>query len=1115
MSALSDYRDSVEQEMATGQATEHTYRPALKALIEALEPKLHAINEPTRVECGAPDYVVARTTGHGPVTLGYVEAKDIGVPLDAVEKTDQLGRYFGSLTNLVLTDYLEFRWYVDGEPRTSARLAHRSDDRLAAVGGGDDEVESLLRDFIAHSPGAITRPEQLARRLARLTHMVRDIIVAAFKLDAASDTLRDLQKVFTDVLIPNLTVEQYADMFAQTLAYGLFAARINHDQTVPFTRELAATDIPPANPFLRRFFTTIAGPDLDDEPFVGFVDDIAQLLSDTDMDAVLKNFGHATRHRDPVFHFYETFLSAYDPDVRDRRGVWFTPQSVVGYIVRSVDDVLRERFDCETGLADRSRVEYTRLDEDGNEQVAESPRVLVLDPAVGTGTFLYAVVDLIRERFRERDNAGRWPAYVREHLLPRLFGFEYLMAPYAVAHLKLGLQLAAADLPERERADWAYTFGHDERLGVYLTNTLEQARRQTTLPIGRFISDEANAATDIKRDLPIMVVLGNPPYQGQSSNPSVVEVKDVQTGRIRRAKTFIGELHEDYYKVDGKPLGERNPKWVGDDYAKFIRFGQWRIERSGAGVLAFITNHNYLDAPTFRGMRQQLMGAFSDIYVLDLHGRSVVPRSPGGDRDRNIFDIERGVSVGIFIKRPGSEGPACVWHADLWGERAHKDDWLDANSLSSTEWARLAPTAPYYRFVPVNADREDEYLKGWKLTEAMPVFNAGMVTGRDKVAVAFSEDELWSVLQDFAKLPVADLRAKYPLPAVNAQHGDWSAERAKAELGASPPDRTEIASLLYRPFDYRFTYLAGRSGGFLVRPRADLMHHMRHKDSLGLISARSNNSSVMDHFLVSDRPTEAKAGEASIQSHLFPLYLFPPEEQTPEEEGRLDLESASNPKERRVNFKPEFTADVAGRLELPYSADSPAGERNAVGARDIFNYAYAVLNAPSYRDRYAEFLRKDFPHLPLTTDARLFFDLADLGADLVELHLLRSAELEEPKASYPVPGADVVEEGHPRYVAPGETPPEGGEPLLRGHVYLSKSNKRRGVRGQYFEGVTPEVWYWEVGGRQPARDWLYARRGRKLAEAELDHYDRLLTAIACTLVVVDDIEARVPCWPLP
>ena len=342
-------------------------------------------------------------------------------------------------------------------------------------------------------------------------------------------------------------------------------------------------------------------------------------------------------------NFYETFLAAYDPALRERRGVYYTPEPVIGYIVRSVDHLLRESFGCADGLADYAMADYRCDDGAGNIKVGEAHRVLVLDPACGTGSFLYAVIDHVREHYRNANLGGMWSGYVKKHLLPRLFGFELLMAPYAMAHLKLGMQLAARDLPDEQQDGWAYEFDSNERLRVYLTNSLEQADRQTPVMFGplRAITDEANAAAEVKRDLPIMVVLGNPPYSGHSSNKGA----------------WISGLIDDYKQVDGLPLGERNTKWLQDDYVKFIRFGQWRIKQSGRGILAFITNHAYLNNPTFRGMRQQLLDTFTDIYLLDLHGNShIKERDPDGGADENVFDIRQGVAVAIFVKEPDKQG---------------------------------------------------------------------------------------------------------------------------------------------------------------------------------------------------------------------------------------------------------------------------------------------------------------------------------------------------------------------------------------------------------------------------------------------------------------------------
>ncbi|MBI1955924.1 MAG: DNA methyltransferase, partial [Acidobacteria bacterium] len=518
---IDTYRRQIEKALQAGNATEHTHRPALKTLIESLATGITATNEPKREACGAPDYVVSREVRHGRVTLGYMEAKDVDEPLDDWERNEQIKRYLSDLPNrnFILTDYLEFRWYVAGKRLLSARLARVSKGgKLTPEKDGAKLVSELLTAFLSQQAEPIGDPKALALRMARLTHFIRDMIVTAFDNHTASATLRDLHGAFEKALIPDLPIPQFADMFAQTLAYGLFAARCNHHGiSGSFKRLGAATEIPKTNPFLRQLFETITGTALDDEPFVGFVDDLAQLLADTDIAAVLADFGKRTARQDPVVHFYETFLAAYDPKLREARGVYYTPEPVVSYIVRSVDYLLKNRFGCTNGLADTGTVEYEREEENGGKAKkvkATSPRVLILDPACGTGTFLYTVIDYIRNEFMSQGNAGMWSSYVRNHLLPRIFGFELLMAPYAVAHFKLGMQLAGQDLHPGLREKWAYDFSGNERLGVFLTNTLEEATKKVEMLFGSWIAQEANAAVRIKRELPILVVMGNPPYSG-------------------------------------------------------------------------------------------------------------------------------------------------------------------------------------------------------------------------------------------------------------------------------------------------------------------------------------------------------------------------------------------------------------------------------------------------------------------------------------------------------------------------------------------------------------------------------------------------------------------------
>ncbi len=698
-----EYVKELHAAVSLGNATEHTHRPSLQKLLESIVDGITATNEPKRIECGAPDYAVSRKDS---LTIGYVEAKDIDANLDAIEEDanratpsttngQQFKRYRESISNLLLTNYAEFRWFVDRQRHSAARLAEldtygRPVMRIAGIA----ETDEMICGFLDRVPSPVANPEQLARRMARLTHLVREIVAEGFRLDKLSPDISDLYQASKEVLVPDLTHNAFADMFAQTLAYGLFAARVNQESG-EFNRHMAARYIPQSNPFIRRIFYLMSNPDLNDEPFVGFVDDLTQLLGNTDMEAVLADFGKRDIRQDPIMHFYETFLSAYDPELRERRGVYYTPEPVVTYIVRSVDWLLRERFGCPDGLADYSTGAYETLEYDGNEQKSvekQSHRVLVLDPACGTGSFLYAVIDHIREHHHKSGNAGMWDGYVKQHLLPRLFGFELLMAPYAMAHLKLGMQLAAQDLPAESRDDWEYSFTSSERLGIYLTNSLEEGEMQVPLPGPyRVIADEANAATEIKRDMPIMVVLGNPPYSGSSANASR---KD---GKL----TWIGQLIEDYRKVDGSPMVEKGRNWLQDDYVKFLRFGQWRIERSNAGILAFITNHGYLYNPIFRGMRKQLIDTFTEVYLLDLHGNSRIgERAPDGDVDENVFDIQQGVAIAIFVKEPNKTGPAAIYHSDIYGKREDKYKILSESNMSTVKWTELEPDSPDYRFKP-------------------------------------------------------------------------------------------------------------------------------------------------------------------------------------------------------------------------------------------------------------------------------------------------------------------------------------------------------------------------------------------------------------------------------
>ena len=727
--ALRAYRQALRQTHDSGQATEHSYRPAFKALVEALGGDgSEAINEPTRIKAGAPDFIVQRRG----VPIGHIECKDIGENLDTAERSEQLKRYREALPNLILTDYLEFRWYAEGELRETARLGRfDSGGAYTAESGGGDAVRALLDTFFAAGHATIDDPADLARRMAGKTRLLRDTIRRILEDDDEPAALGELLASYREVLISDLGADAFADLQAQTAAYGLFAARCLHDgPPKDFTRQSAV--FAQTTPFLSDVFTRVAGPNADAR-IAWIMDDLALLLARADMAAVLKDFGKSTQQEDPVVHFYEDFLAAYDPRLRELRGVYYTPEPVVSYIVRSVDRLLRDEFGLADGLADTATVEFQVETDDGME-TRISPRVLILDPAAGTGTFLREVVSLVRRTIAEKGLGGAWPDYVREHLLPRLFGFELLMAPYAICHLKLAIEIGGEQ--------GAFAMPEGERLNVFLTNSLEEAHEGATGPLfAAEIAREAREADAVKRDRPVMVVLGNPPYSGHSANKGKW-IRDLMRGRVE------GEP-ESYFAVDGQPLGERNPKWLNDDYVKFIRFAQWRIEQTREGVLGFVTNHGYLDAPTMRGMRQSLMTTFDEIWLLDLHGNSRKrERTPDGGPDENVFDIQQGVVVGLFVKRKEGDGlPARVFHADLWGEREGGADggkygWLAANDIASTDWTDSTPRAPHYLFVPRDEALADEYEAGWKLTDILPVNSVGIVTARDKLAIQWTRDDM-------------------------------------------------------------------------------------------------------------------------------------------------------------------------------------------------------------------------------------------------------------------------------------------------------------------------------------------------------------------------------------
>jgi predicted helicase len=1088
MQALKGYLEQLQAVAQQSHATnELSYHGALEHLLRTLRPNLTVVREPTRTVVGRPDFAILHQ--HAP--FGYVEAEAYAADLDnlpphAKAQTDAFRQH---LENFLLTNFLEFRLYRAGQEVMRARLPQPPlQGKIALAQRDADECLRLLHAFLDYAPAPVADAHTLAQQLAQRAQLLKTTVEQSLhaQLKQLPDQpleLRNLYRALQHVLLPDLTPREFADLYAQTLAYGLFAARCYAPNAVRFTRHDAAHIIPDAIPFLKRLLGTLTTHTLEPE-LEWLLDDLASLLERAEMHAILRDFGNRTGREDPVVHFYEDFLAAYDPTLREVRGVYYTPEPVVQFIVRAVDTVLRREFGMQ-GLMDE--------------------RALVLDPACGTGSFLYEIVRQVHAQVCQHLGAGQWADYAREHLLPRLFGFELLMAPYTIAHLKLALELQHLGAPPAER------------LRIYLTNALEPAVKTSELLLGEFITREANEAAEVKREKPILVVLGNPPYSGHSANRSYVEVQETVNGRTRKRKqpSWIGKLLEDYKQVDGQPLRERQQKWLQDDYVKFIRFAEWRIEQTGQGVVAFITNHAYLDNPTFRGMRAQLLRTFQRLYIVNLHGNARrKERAPNGSPDENLFDIQQGVAILIAIRKPnkfpsavgkantldesanigdesqntldesaniGDESQntldesaniddgddnAPVWYCDVWGVREAKYDFLRTATLESIRWTPLTPRAPMYLFVPQDTALEAEYQRGWRIPDIFPVHSVGIVTARDALTIHRTPDAVWRTVCELVALEPETARERFRL---GKDVRDWSVARAQQDLrDAGVPNesaKAHIVPILYRPFDVRYTFYTGRSRGFVGQPGLNVMRHLLSGENVAIITTRaqSQQEPYWSKVLVTTIPNEGHF--ATDINYTFPLYRYP---DTKGEQGALVSEAG-----RTVNLSKEYLQALAGVL-----GQTPVPEA-------VLGYLYAVLHSPTYRARYAEFLKRDFPRVPLPPDKATFDALAQLGGALIDLHLLRDPALNTPSCKYPVGGDHRVE-----------------------RVEYDEKAQRVWINGaQYFEPVPPEVWAYRVGGYQVCHKWLDDRKGAVLSLDERLTYQKIITALKRTLALQAQIDA--------
>lgn len=1071
-SLLEKYLARIFEVMKRGDAREESYYSSLESLLldfaSAEKKKFDVTTLPKKTEAGNPDFRV--WDGRSQI-VGYIEAKDPSVKnLGDIESLEQLKRYRETFPNLILTNFFEFRLYRNGlliKTISIARPFIIHELKTVPPVENEGEFENLLKQFTSFSVEKTTTAKQLATELAKRTRFLRDNVISEYLREGQIEgrqTLEQYYDAFRNHLIGSLTSQAFSDLFAQTITYGLFAARSR--ATNGFSRQTAFEYIPKTIGILRKVFQFVSSADIPKQ-MEWIVDDIADVLAATDVHKIIERFHRERRGRDPIIHFYETFLAEYDPAEREKRGVYYTPEPVVDYIVRSTQTLLKEKFEKQDGFA--------------------SENVTVLDPAAGTLTFEAAAVREAAAEYEKKYGKGGIEKLLKGQILKNFYAFELMMAPYAVGHLKMGLVFD----------EYSSHLSDEERFKLFLTNTLEFEEEQPEgLPgvFERTIAEESREALKVKGKVPVMVVLGNPPYSGVSENASekVINIKKgnpyyTETGEKKMAtrdlklkmKTFIGKLIEDYKMVDGVPLNERK-HWLQDDYVKFYRFAQWKIEQAGQGILGFITNHAWLDNPTFRGMRRSLMNTFDGIYLLDLHGSTLKrEKTPEGGKDENVFDIRPGVAIGIFVKLPESlpEGQKKIYHADQWGLREAKYEWLDGHDIVNTKWEVITPRAPFYFFVPKSGAGEEQYEKFWKVNEIFMKNSTGVLTGRDDFVIDFEKESLEVRINALVDTQKSDdfIKTLYNLKDKPAYK--WFIAETRKMLQADPDRKRYFTKILYRPFDERWIYYHPE---LIFWPRTEIMQHMKYPNLAFMTMRQVSLDLPYSHFLATDKISEARSFMSAKGTMLyFPLYLYRSDiKQDTVFSGQknLDLQGTQHTLREEDGKITNVNPEVFQKLERSFG--------KSIDAEELFFYIYGAVYAPMYRERYAEFLKSDFPRIPFTSDYKTFSAVAALGKKLVDLHLLRSEALDLPSVKFEGDGSGKIEERR----------------------YIEKERRLYVNAAQYFSGITPEVWNDHIGGYQVLDKWLKDRKGRTLSSEEIVHYCKVATVIMKTIEIQKELD---------
>lgn len=1016
-------------------------------------------------EIGFPDITIRQNDR----LVGWIEVKLPDDALSSEKFYNQFKKYKDSLENILFTNLREWQlwqWDEKGKPIKEAELLF---DITNYAIGEEEKLKNILLKFFEGRPYEARTPKQLALALAKKTKLLSQQVEEALESSDENSDLSKLKTTFEKTLIQNINPHQFANMVAETMAYSLFLAFLEHSKR-DNDQELnlrSAIDYLPTNvPILADLYSLINKVSQIIPTIHKATESLIDQLKAADIDKIHAKLVEHKPGEDPVIQFYEPFLKEYDPKEREARGVYYTPKPVVDYIVRSVDYILREKFGKTKGLADES--------------------AHLLDPATGTGTFLMSAIQEIHANIKKENKAlgdemvqREFNKVVMNHILKHFYGFELLVAPYAVAHLKLTLLLE--DLGFNFEMTKNDSDPDNDRLKVYLANTLDDPNKPPQTLFGfNSIAEESEAARKVKKDVPILAIIGNPPYSN--------------FGQMNRGEWILNLLKD--YKVG---LNERKIN-LDDDFIKFIRFAQWKLQQTGQGIFAMITNNTFIDGITHRQMRKSIMDTFDEIYIYNLHGNLRKKEvCPDGSKDENVFNIMTGVSINIFVKFPEKQEKTVVKYCDLWGLRENKFATLLEENFQNTKWQILQPKEPNWFFVKKDYAGDQEYENFVSVNKLFTNFNSGIQTGRDDLSVQFDIKKLESIIDDFKKFDDSELQTKYLLK----DSSGWTIKKAKNDV---IKNSGKYVDFTYRPFDIKKTYFTGFSGGFIKRPRTETMEQM-FKNNIGLISCRNQtfNSVAFVSKNIVDLRTYSNPGSIGTD-YLFPLYSYP-------KDGQLRVGEAGNiPAARMPNIDLTTAREIASLIGVVYYPvaeypTKPGDER--LTPEDIFYYAYAIFYSPTYRSRYAEQLKIDFPRLPLTSDKELFKKLVAKGNELVNLHLFGENPFDNSKT--------IFDEPEKWGVKIGGRSPENLDDWKVSEVRYEVNEKRVYVNpGQYFEGIEKNVWEFMIGGYQVCEKWLKDRKKaeRCLSVDDLKHYMKIVVSLRETIRIMNEIDKLIPEWPM-